>query len=132
MRGAVDDRGETLVEILVAVTIMGIASSAFIGGLLMNIQGSDIHAKQATAQALVRDYAEAVVNHGFQGCTGGYSAAAVGVTLPANYISSVTSSCSGGTATGPATVTLVVSSTDGRASEQTVVVLRDSCATLPC
>jgi type II secretory pathway pseudopilin PulG len=60
--GAPDDRGESLLELLVAVTIMGVAVVAMVGGIGTGILMSDIHRKQATAGAYVRDYAEAIEN----------------------------------------------------------------------
>lgn len=132
MRAPAEDRGETLVEILVAVTIMGIASAAFLGGLMMNVQGSDIHAKQAKAQAAVRNYAEAVQSYGFRGCAADYGPSAVSAVIPTTLTASYTPTCLGSASSGPASLTLVVQSADGRAREQLVVVLRDSCLTLPC
>src|SRR5262245_25805045 len=41
------DRGETLIELLVAVLIMGTAVVAVVGGLGVAIMMSDIHRKQA-------------------------------------------------------------------------------------
>jgi type II secretory pathway pseudopilin PulG len=54
------DRGETLIELMVAMMIMGTAILALLGGLATAIRVADIHRKQATAGALVRDFAEAV------------------------------------------------------------------------
>src|SRR3954465_6657275 len=55
-----DDRGETLLEILVALSIMGIAVAVIIGGIAASIRFTDIHRKQAAAGAYVRDFAENV------------------------------------------------------------------------
>jgi type II secretory pathway pseudopilin PulG len=55
-----DDRGETLLELLIALTILGVAVVAVVGGLSAAIMLSDVHRKQATAGVAVRDYAEAV------------------------------------------------------------------------
>jgi hypothetical protein len=65
------DRGESLIELLVAVTIMGITVVAVIGGLTTSIVVSDISREHAQAAAHIRAYAaqmqEAVA-------TGGYDA----------------------------------------------------------
>ncbi|GAA4094048.1 type II secretion system protein [Nocardioides kongjuensis] len=55
-----DDRGETLVELLVAVVILGIAGVAVMTGLAMTVKASDIQRKSTTNGAYVRSLAEAV------------------------------------------------------------------------
>lgn len=60
-RPASQDEGETLIELIIAVAIMGIAVVAIVGGIATSILMSDIHRKQATAGVYVRTYAEAVV-----------------------------------------------------------------------
>src|SRR5450759_1103091 len=55
-----NDEGETLIELMIAVAIMGIVVVAIVGGIATFILMSDIHRKQATAGAYVRNYAEAV------------------------------------------------------------------------
>ena len=56
------DAGESLIELLIAVAIMGIAVVAVVGLITTGIVMSDIHHKQAIAGAYVRDYAEYVEN----------------------------------------------------------------------
>jgi len=61
MRGKhVLDRGETLVELLVAITILGMTVLAAIGGLTTSIMASDRHQKHAMAGVQVRAFAEAI------------------------------------------------------------------------
>src|SRR6185369_1991475 len=55
-----DDRGETLIELLVTVVILGTAVVAIVAALATAIRVSDIHRKQASAGAYVRAYAEAL------------------------------------------------------------------------
>jgi type II secretory pathway pseudopilin PulG len=146
-----DDRGESLIEILVAVLILGLTVTAIMGGLLTSVKLSDVHRKQATAGADVRSYAEsvtrAVAAGGYQPCAGtsaylpvsGTSPTAVHFTPSAGVTPTVVRveywsdsgpatpgtwqpSCS--TDLGLQRVTLQVQSTDSRATEQTVVVLR--------
>lgn len=58
--GARDDRGETLVELLAAIVILGIAGVAVMAGLAMTVKASDIQRKSTTNGAYVRSLAEAV------------------------------------------------------------------------
>jgi len=53
-----DDRGETLVELMVALAIMGTAVIALVGGIGTFVQTSEIHRKQAKSQAYLREFAE--------------------------------------------------------------------------
>lgn len=54
------DQGETLVELLVAVAILGIAGVAIMTGLLVSVKTSDQHSKEATGGAYVRNWAERI------------------------------------------------------------------------
>jgi prepilin-type N-terminal cleavage/methylation domain-containing protein len=140
-----DDRGETLIELLVALAILGIALVAVVGALAASITMSDIHRKQSTAGAEVRNYAEQVESYvagtGYAACAAPatYAAATVGYTAPAGYSATPTgvrywsgstwsASCPASD-TGLQQLTLSVRSTDTRAVEQVVVVLRKPCGT---
>ena len=140
------DRGETLLELLIAVAILGIVVVAIIGTLFTSILVSDSHAKQATAQEYVHDYAEAIEN---VVAGGGYVSCATistyqsptGFALPTGYTKSVksvqywsgttwNSTCD----SGVQQITVSVSSSDNRATEQLVFVVRKPCGTgaTPC
>ena len=84
-----DDEGETLAEVLVAISILGIAVAALLGGIGASATGSDVHRKQATAEVVLRSYAEAVEAATFNSnCTTAqtsYGAAALGFTAPAGF-----------------------------------------------
>jgi Tfp pilus assembly protein PilV len=67
------ETGATLVEVLVAVMVLGVAFLAVLGGLGTSIASSDLHRRQAVAETVVRRYAEAVKAQPFA------------ATCPANY-----------------------------------------------
>lgn len=134
-----NDQGETLIELIMAVAIMGIAVVAIVGGIATSILMSDIHRKQATAGAYVRSYAEAV--GAYAAVPGNFNAStspsalqsAVGFAAPAGFTATVTPPvrCWTGTTFGTCIasntvqqVRLNVASTDSRASESLVVVVR--------
>jgi prepilin-type N-terminal cleavage/methylation domain-containing protein len=54
-----NDRGDTLIEILMAVVLIGVIFSAFVIALETNSTASTTHRNLVTADALLRDYAEA-------------------------------------------------------------------------
>ena len=53
-----NDRGETLIELLVTIVIMGLAFGAIIAGVGVAIASSDSHRQEATAEGVLRSYAE--------------------------------------------------------------------------
>ncbi len=61
--------GFSLVEVLVSLTILGIAFVAIMGGMLMVQKGSDIHRKQAIAQTTLSTAAESVKQSTYLACT---------------------------------------------------------------
>jgi type II secretory pathway pseudopilin PulG len=145
------DRGESLVELIVAVAILGVAVVAIVAGLGTSVLMSDVHRKQATAGVAVRDYAEAVENavvaggyvtcanadgHDYAAPAGfavlsGYSRSAVAGPLgqPLAYWngSGWQTTCPASGDTGLQQLTLQVASSDGRASEKLVLVVRKPC-----
>jgi Tfp pilus assembly protein PilV len=131
-----DDRGAALLEVLMAVLILGIAAAAVLGGLTTSISVSDVHRKQATAGAVARDYAEKIAGSAYVECAdpSTYAVAPAAVPVPSGYSADVASveywnsssqawasSC---TSSGLQRVTVVAASADGRGSERSVVVVR--------
>ncbi len=138
------ERGETLVELLVTVAILGLAGVTVVGGMLLGVTSSDVGRKQATGGAYARSFAEAIQqsvdsNGGYAAC--GSAAATYGAIsvpdLPAGYTKSVVevrswtgsawSACDGN---GIQRITVrVVTTGDAthRATEELVVVLRKPC-----
>jgi len=82
------DRGVTLVETLVALSILSVAGVAIMTGLQLSIRASDIHRSSANNGANVRNYAEAIERYiedvEYLSCAGvdAYSPAKVGFALP--------------------------------------------------
>jgi type II secretory pathway pseudopilin PulG len=141
------EQGETLLELIIAVAIMGIAVVAIVGGLGTSILMSDIHRKQASAGAYVRDYAEAIDNAvaagGYVACN---AASYAGTAIPGFDATKYQKSIVAGSArywngtgwqaacpaidTGLQQLTLQVKSIDSigsRATETLVIVVRKPC-----
>jgi prepilin-type N-terminal cleavage/methylation domain-containing protein len=88
------ERGETLVEILVSIVIIGICFAAILGGLTSSIFGSRVHREQATVETVLRSYAEATkaqVNRpgGYLPCASGYNITSY--NPPSGFVPSITS-----------------------------------------
>lgn len=134
------EQGETLLELVVAISILGVCVVAIAAGFAMSVRISAIHREQASAGAYARDYAEfldtAVAGGGYQPCatTATYPAYSTPDTSQAGFTASIvkvsywtTSGWAAGGCTvsndlGLQQVTLQVASP--KTSEQLVVVLR--------
>lgn len=79
-----DDQGETLLELVIAILILGICVVAIGTGIVLSIQISDIHRKQAVAQEFLHNYAETVQGSTYQACSGGSVNYANGLPTPPN------------------------------------------------
>jgi Tfp pilus assembly protein PilV len=137
------DRGESLIELLVTIVIMGTAVVALVGGLGVAITMSDIHRKQAKAGAYVRNFAEAIETEvakspsGYLPCGNAAAYQAMFASPePGSFDRAVTAvaywngtafanTCT--TDGGVQRISLRVSSTDGRASEALDLVIRKPC-----
>lgn len=134
LRQLADDRGDTLIEVIAAVFVLGIAAVAIVSAMTMSVKMSDYHRKQANASALLHNYAESLVA-GYRPCTSSNSqpytlATQAGFTAPSVTVSYWTgssfgsTSCPAGGDPGVQRVRLAVSSIDSRASESLTVVVR--------
>jgi type II secretory pathway pseudopilin PulG len=138
-----DDRGETLIELMVAMAIMGTAVIALVGGIATSIRVSDVHRKHVNAGVYVRAFSEALERSmaaspsGYTDCASTSTYQSV-YTVPSGYQATVVAvtywngsafvgTCPGGGDVGVQRVTLQVGSTDGRASEQLAVIIRRPC-----
>lgn len=124
------DRGETLLELIVAIAILGIAVVAIASGLALSIKVSDIHRKQALASEYLHNYAEQLSNS-YAPCSGAtppsYSLAAnTGFQAPVVSVKfwNGTAFATACPDTGLQQLSIQLTSTDNRASESLVVVVR--------
>jgi type II secretory pathway pseudopilin PulG len=146
-RPTIDERGESLLELLIAVVIMGLAVVAIMAGISTSVLMSDIHRKQATAGAAVHTYSEAIENYvaggGYTNCatassggSGPYGTTAVNFAAPAGYSVTVGAAmswtgsgwgaCTSDSGYQKVTVRVVGGS---RAGERIDLILRKPCRT---
>lgn len=136
------ERGESLLELVVAIALMGVAIVAVMAGLTTTVILSDVQRKQATASSVVRNYAEAlqqfVASGHYVACAGSGSYVVPGFAPPAGFTARVVAgSLRYWTGAlwlplclpdrGLQKLRVSVESTDGRASEYLDVVLRKPC-----
>lgn len=142
-----DDRGETLIELLVTVVILGIAGVAVMAGLELSVKSSDLGRRQANGGSYVRSLAEAIQNSvntsgGYQGCApaNAYLTNAVKTQagLPTTYSATQTAAKAWGgsswaacsTDNGSQQITLTVTSSGTGphlAKESLTVIIRKPC-----
>lgn len=77
------DAGLTLVEVLLAVSILGIGVVVIVGGMMTSIKVSEQGRRSAEGQAAIRAYAEAVTGAPYVACASSY--AAPGFTVPTGW-----------------------------------------------
>jgi prepilin-type N-terminal cleavage/methylation domain-containing protein len=142
--GCESERGDTLIEVLVAVAILGIAGAAIMGGFASSIVLSAVHRKLATTASDSSNFGE-LLNKGIDDKTIAYracpSAAAYpsppGFSASANNTVSVTAvdywngtsfgACPAGGDQGVQRVSVSVTNTDTRAVSHVQVIVRKPC-----
>ena len=138
-----DDRGESLIELLVAMLIMSTAVVAVVGGLGTAIMISDVHRKQAdvarhlNAFAATIEGAVAAVPTQYDECPivsypsytpgGGYNADPPEVRYWDVSTATFIASCPAGGDAGVQLVTLRVRSDDGRVDRSMDIIIRKPC-----
>lgn len=139
------ERGDTLIEVLVAVAILGIAGAAIMGGFASSIVLSTVHRELATTASDSRNFAELLdkaIDDGTIEYTQCAAAAAYssppGFIAGANNTSHVTAvaywngtsfvgACPPGGDQGVQRVSVSVTNTDTRAISDAQVIIRKPC-----
>jgi type II secretory pathway pseudopilin PulG len=138
------EEGETLLEILVTITIMGIALVSVMYGVLTAVASATSHRAEATDESVLRSFAERIKDPDdtpYVNCavTGTYSTSPTGFTSPSGYTVKIlsvgyptadTKHAEGGCGDqGVQQIKLQVQSPSGnrQATEQTVIVKRRVC-----
>ncbi|MEY2566188.1 MAG: hypothetical protein QOE35_717 [Actinomycetota bacterium] len=67
------EHGSTLVELLVTIVIIGIAFAVIVGGMTTSIFASDVHRQQASAETVMRQFAETVKAATYVDCASNYA-----------------------------------------------------------
>ena len=134
-RRAEAEAGLTLLEVIVTVAILGVLFVVLTGGTAASVFGSEVHRKQATAETVLRTYAEAVKAVAYVACGTNLSPSTGGVA-PAGYDKqpptvkawdgSAFVACPTADTHGLQLVSLEVRSSDGRAAERIDVVKRQA------
>lgn len=101
--------GETLVEILVSTTLLGIIGIGIIGAIASVLISTDIDRKASEAETIIRSYASAITRAAYEPCPNAdYSPSDVGFDVPPRHTAKILSvqSWNGG---GPTVVPTIVS-----------------------
>jgi Tfp pilus assembly protein PilV len=85
-----DESGESLVEIVIALLILSVVVSAFLAALATSSVSSKTHRDLVTADAALRDYAEATKGAVRASCVGTATTYTVSYTAPSGFTPSPT------------------------------------------
>jgi type II secretory pathway pseudopilin PulG len=80
-----DESGETLVEIVIALVILGFIVSAYLASLATASTSSKTHRDLVTADAVLRDYAEATKGAVRASCAGSATTYTVSFSSPSGF-----------------------------------------------
>ncbi|MCW2762422.1 MAG: hypothetical protein QOF58_2682 [Pseudonocardiales bacterium] len=127
--------GLTLVEVLLAITILGVGVVAIVGGMMTSIKVSDQGRRDAAAQVAVRAYADFVMDRTYQDCPvttqyAGFTATGWTTTMVARYWNPNVTGSTGTFGSCPSPdegiqkLTLTVVSTDGAGTTQSLSIVK--------
>ncbi len=124
-----NERGETLLELIVALGILGVAVVAIASGIAVSVVASRSHRDQANAGSYLHNYAEQVAAS-YTGCGASAPALATqtGFQAPSLSIKYWTGAAFGSatctTDPGLQQVTISLTSSDTRVSQSLIVIVR--------
>jgi hypothetical protein len=84
------DAGETLLELLVAVVILGTTVVAILGGILVIVESSTLHRRLAQSQHGLRSWAEQISAAPYVDCAAAASFGLPSPALPSGFTPTVT------------------------------------------
>lgn len=135
------DAGETLLELVVAITILAVVVVSIASGVIVSIKTSRIHQLQSTAQQFLRNYAESIAQS-YTACSGstapnyvtvgalptpnGFGAPSATVKFWDSTAAAFSGTSCPGTDPGLQQVTLTLDSSDGFVRESLITVVRKS------
>src|SRR5262245_39442728 len=97
-----NDEGFSLIEVVVAIVLLGGAIAALLGPLATATLASKSHRDLATQDTVMRSYAESVKRVVRENCTAGGTFSMASYTPPAGYSASVsTTSCPNNVTSAP-------------------------------
>ena len=129
------DRGETLIELIIAITILGVCVVAIGSGIAGAVLASGLHRQQADATRILHNYAETLEGATYNACTNstpasysltqqsGFQAPTVTVTYWNG--TAFQAGCPSGGDSGLQRVSINLKTTDGRVGQALSVVLRN-------
>jgi prepilin-type N-terminal cleavage/methylation domain-containing protein len=98
-----DQRGDSLIEIIFALVVIGLVASALFAAIVTNTNGATSHRDLVNADRVLRNYAEAVKSDARSGCTAPGAVWTSSYTAPSGYtinsLSAATRTCPAVTAT---------------------------------
>lgn len=138
------ERGDTLVELLITVVILGVTVAGIIGALGNITLASDIHRRSANADTVLRSYSAYVLSRPYDASCGataydagfvvspqaaGYAPSITAVrywtgAAPVDAASSFANTCSAGVDKGLQMVTVQVVAPGGRVTEKATLFIR--------
>ncbi|HEY3716594.1 MAG TPA: type II secretion system protein [Jatrophihabitantaceae bacterium] len=132
-----DDSGETLLELIVSIAILGVCVVAIGAGIALSVKTSAIHRDQTNASAFLHNFAESIQSS-YTSCAGatppnyatalappsGFNPPTAAVRFWDAAAAQFSSATCPGTDPGLQQVTLTLTSTNGYVSESLVTVVR--------